>query len=449
MKIFEYMAMGKALVAPDLEVLREVLRPGANALLVERGDAGALAAAIRRLAGDPALRRTLGTAARQDAIERHDWRHHAHVIAELAVAAQAERAQRGRAGRRGGTGRRGGAARAELTVGPHAGIARALMRLGAAEPAIDDLSLGEIFNHPAFTEATVPEQRARLAASAAYRRADERSYPLDRYFGHDLAPFLGGTTVLDLGCFTGGRSAAWIERYRLARLVGVDVDPRIVAGARRFAAAEGLSAHFASAVGEALPFADSTFDAILSFDVFEHVQDLERVLSECRRVLKPGGRLYAVFPSYWHPTEHHLGLVTRTPCLHWFFSGRDLVRAYDAIAGERGPRAAWYRRSSPELEAWECGHTVNGTTRARFAASARRAGFETVAMPLVPLFTVGRAVGRRPLLRACGPVCAALARIPGLRELAIHRIVAILARPAAAPGRAGAISSAIGAASLT
>src|SRR5512134_643503 len=36
------------------------------------------------------------------------------------------------------------------------------------------------------------------------------------------------------------------------------------------------------------------------------------------------------------PTEHHLGLVTRTPCLHWFFSGAELVRAYDATIADRG-----------------------------------------------------------------------------------------------------------------
>ena len=94
MKIFEYMAMGKALVAPDLEVLREVFRPGENALLVPRGDARALAAAIERLAGDPALRRQLGARARADAVAHHDWRHHAAVIAELAAAARVERAAR-------------------------------------------------------------------------------------------------------------------------------------------------------------------------------------------------------------------------------------------------------------------------------------------------------------------------------------------------------------------
>jgi len=319
-------------------------------------------------------------------------------------------------------------------VGIAAGLARVFMALGSTEPAPDDVSLGEIFQHSDFLAAPAAARHARLAASAEHRRADERTYPFDRYFGRDLRLLLGGAVALDLGCFTGGRSAAWIERYGIARLVGIDVDPRIVAGARRFAAAEGLPADFASGVGEALPFAAATFDAILSFDVFEHVQDPERVLAECRRVLKPGGRLYAVFPSYWHPTEHHLGLVTRTPCLHWCFRGRDLVRAYDAIIAARGARATWYRRASPELRPWERGHTLNGTTHARFVALARAVGFETVAMPLTPLFTAGRAVERRPLLRVLGPLCAALARVPGLRELVLHRVVAIVARPVARSG---------------
>jgi glycosyltransferase involved in cell wall biosynthesis len=92
MKVAEYMAMGRALVAPDLEVLREVLADGRNALLVPRGAARALAGAIGRLAGDPALRRTLGAAARKDAVERHDWRHHARTIEELAESIRRSRA---------------------------------------------------------------------------------------------------------------------------------------------------------------------------------------------------------------------------------------------------------------------------------------------------------------------------------------------------------------------
>jgi SAM-dependent methyltransferase len=314
-----------------------------------------------------------------------------------------------------------------------AALARALMRLAPAAPRPDDVALGEIFQHPDFRASPPAAQRAKLADSAAHRRADERAYPFDRYFDRPLAPLLAGAFVLDLGCFTGGRSAAWIQRYGLARLVGIDVDPRLVAGARRFAAGAGLPAEFTSGVGEALPFAGGTFDAILSYDVLEHVQDPERVLAECFRVLRPGGRLYAVFPSYWHPTEHHLGLVTRLPCLHWCFAGRDLARAYDDTIAARGPHAAWYRRRSPELAAWERGHTLNGLTHARFATLARRVGFEPVALPLTPLFTAGRQVERRPLLAALGPLAGALARIPGLREFVLHRVVAILARPAGGP----------------
>ncbi len=92
MKIFEYMAMGKALVAPDLEVLREVFRPDVNALLVPPGDVGALAAAIGRLAVDGGLRQALGAQARRDAVEHHDWGHHADLITRLATAILAERA---------------------------------------------------------------------------------------------------------------------------------------------------------------------------------------------------------------------------------------------------------------------------------------------------------------------------------------------------------------------
>jgi glycosyltransferase involved in cell wall biosynthesis len=63
LKLFEYMAAGRAIVASDLPALREVLTDGVNALLVPAGDAGALARAVERLLGDPALADRLGQAA--------------------------------------------------------------------------------------------------------------------------------------------------------------------------------------------------------------------------------------------------------------------------------------------------------------------------------------------------------------------------------------------------
>ena len=88
-KLFEYMAMSKAIVASDLEQLGAVLRDGDTALLVPPGDGDALAASIERLAVDADLRRRLGERARAVAVERHSWRQNADRLlasAELGLA---------------------------------------------------------------------------------------------------------------------------------------------------------------------------------------------------------------------------------------------------------------------------------------------------------------------------------------------------------------------------
>lgn len=72
LKLFEYMASGRPIVASDLPALREVLRPDENAVLVAPGDADALAAGIRRVAGDPALASRLAAQARRDVAE-YTW----------------------------------------------------------------------------------------------------------------------------------------------------------------------------------------------------------------------------------------------------------------------------------------------------------------------------------------------------------------------------------------
>jgi glycosyltransferase involved in cell wall biosynthesis len=72
-KLFEYMAMGKGIVASRLEQLAEVLEHNRTALLVTPGDVDALTEAILYLAANPAKREALGNAARRAAVERHSW----------------------------------------------------------------------------------------------------------------------------------------------------------------------------------------------------------------------------------------------------------------------------------------------------------------------------------------------------------------------------------------
>lgn len=72
-KLYEYMAMGRAIVASDLAQLGEVLRHEHTALLTPPGDRAALAAALTRVAEDGDLRRALGRAARAEAVTQHTW----------------------------------------------------------------------------------------------------------------------------------------------------------------------------------------------------------------------------------------------------------------------------------------------------------------------------------------------------------------------------------------
>jgi glycosyltransferase involved in cell wall biosynthesis len=83
LKLFEYMALGCAIVAPDQENLREVLDHEATALLFDPTEPEALAQAVRRLVSDPSLRLRLGTAARA-AIQTggFTWRRNAERILE-------------------------------------------------------------------------------------------------------------------------------------------------------------------------------------------------------------------------------------------------------------------------------------------------------------------------------------------------------------------------------
>lgn len=98
-----------------------------------------------------------------------------------------------------------------------------------------------------------------------------------------------GRAVLDLGC-AGGFMAEALDA-RGARVTGIDPAARAVAAARAHAAAEGREIDYDVGVGEALPYGDAGFDAVVCVDVFEHVADLHRVLAETARVLRPGGLL--------------------------------------------------------------------------------------------------------------------------------------------------------------
>jgi glycosyltransferase involved in cell wall biosynthesis len=79
-KLFEYMAMGKGIVASRLGQIADVLDDANTALLVEPGDSDELALAIRRLVETGELRQRLGTNAREAVVQKHTWKHNAQRV---------------------------------------------------------------------------------------------------------------------------------------------------------------------------------------------------------------------------------------------------------------------------------------------------------------------------------------------------------------------------------
>jgi SAM-dependent methyltransferase len=61
----------------------------------------------------------------------------------------------------------------------------------------------------------------------------------------------------------------------------------------------------AVAPGEALPFADGTFDVIFNHEVLEHVADDAQTVSEMVRVCRVGGKIVTFCPNRWYPFETH------------------------------------------------------------------------------------------------------------------------------------------------
>jgi ubiquinone/menaquinone biosynthesis C-methylase UbiE len=111
----------------------------------------------------------------------------------------------------------------------------------------------------------------------------------------DELPLTRGDGVLEIG---GHRSGVlpYLEQEFGIQGRGLDISPLWVREQNRLAEGRGGATQWILGDAEELPFADKQFNAIVSFDVFEHLSDIRAAVSECARVLAPGGRLLCHMP---------------------------------------------------------------------------------------------------------------------------------------------------------
>lgn len=189
-------------------------------------------------------------------------------------------------------------------------IRSARRALEAAQPVEERLPLselrrmhGEYAPSPAYSyESDVRSDRGRARAEAFLTMVPDSVH-----------------SILETGCFDG------MVGYHLARhgkdAAGIDFRPRgfdqraIDAGVRLL----GMDA-------EALEFEDDSFDAVISYDSFEHFGNPERALSEIQRVVRPGGYVYLEFgPLFLSPMGLHAPQIT-VPYCQVLFSNETLTQ---------------------------------------------------------------------------------------------------------------------------
>ena len=162
-----------------------------------------------------------------------------------------------------------------------------------------------------------------------------------------LAEFVRGLPevgdALDLGCGDGRLGA----ELRARRVVGADVSPVPLDRAR-----SRLAEVVLVEPDEPLPFEDGSFDLVLCAEMLEHVRDVQLLLSEVRRVLRPGGTLAISTPA--HSRLSALRLVATgwesefdplSPHLRFFTK-----RSLGGLLGEMGFEVAALRRRGGSMQ---------------------------------------------------------------------------------------------------
>ncbi len=138
------------------------------------------------------------------------------------------------------------------------------------------------------------ETSERISAENIATESEYLMY-LRHIFAYTIASKLipDGSFVLDIGC--GNGYGIYMLSQRPINIIGLDVNRKTID--RAIVKYKSKNCNFQHYGGQTLPFADSIFDIIISFQVIEHIKSEQRYLLEINRVLKPDGMFVLTTPN--------------------------------------------------------------------------------------------------------------------------------------------------------
>jgi SAM-dependent methyltransferase len=249
------------------------------------------------------------------------------------------------------------------------------------------------------------------------------------YFG-ESAKMFRYKDVLDLGSGFGAGAVRFIE-YGARSVTGLEVAEDKVHYAGAFARNRGVAqqVRFLLGAGEDMPLANNSFDLVTLDDVLEHVISPTRVLDECWRVLRPGGRVAIVFPPYYDVLDgsHLSGRATTFPGLNLLFTTESLRSAVRKNLEGRGIDYGPFVREVPTDKLWN----LNGLTIRGFRKIVKQSKFSSAQIHYMGHLQHRRyyknpAASSNPIWRAAYVIAQAGAQIPIIQEALCSRVCALL-----------------------
>jgi ubiquinone/menaquinone biosynthesis C-methylase UbiE len=216
--------------------------------------------------------------------------------------------------------------------------------------------------------------------------------------------------ILEIGCGHGGISL-FFSLNMAKEVVGVDINSENLAVAEKIKKSieenlgnAKLPLVYLESKAETINYPNSYFDLIIAENVFEHFNNLDEVLKECHRILKPNGQLLVTaMPSIYSKYGLHLKLGLKLPWANLFWNEKQIISVLKRLAKINPDINKFYPgllNNPNKIRDIRKYSDLNYITNIRFKQESEKAGFLIKAFNIYPTKPkIGKVLLRIPYLR--------------------------------------------------